>query len=143
MPIDYRIDHARRLVIARGRGVFTDADMIAYQQDVWSQAEVAGFDELIDMTDVEEISAPVPASPHIQHLAGLAAAQDHPTSAGRFAIVAPGALAFGLARQYQIYRELDARSKKQVGVFRTLVEALSFLGLETVEDLGLAKKGTA
>jgi hypothetical protein len=135
MPIDYYIDHARRLVVARGRGVFADAEVFAYQREVWSRSEVAGYDELVDMTEVVEIAAPSPAGPRIEQLAGVAAAQDNPTSAGKFAIVAPGSLAFGLGREYQIYRELDLRSKKQVGVFRTLVEALSFLGIDSLENL--------
>ena len=79
------------------------------------------------------IAAPLPAGPRIRQLASEAAAQDHPESAGKFAIVAPSSLAFGLGREYQTYRELDLRSKKQVGVFRTLAEALSFLGIETLE----------
>jgi hypothetical protein len=94
---------------------------------------VAGYDELVDMTDVEEIAAPAPAGPRMQQLAGEAAAQDAPTGAGKFAIVAPSALAFGLARQYQTYRELDVRTKKQVGVFRTRAEALAFLGIESLD----------
>jgi hypothetical protein len=139
MPIDYYIDHARRLVLARGRGVFSDPDIVAYQREVWSQPEVAGYDELVDMTEVEEIAVPLPAGPRIQQLASEAAAHDPPGRAPRFAIVAPSPLAFGLGRQYQIYRELDSRSTKQVGVFRTLPEALSFLGIETSEGLGFCQ----
>jgi hypothetical protein len=29
--------------------------MVAYQREVWSQAEVAGYNELVDMTAVEQI----------------------------------------------------------------------------------------
>jgi hypothetical protein len=129
MPIDYSIDHARRLVVARGRGVFSDADVFAYQREVWSRPDVAGYDELVDMTDVEGIAAPSPTGPRMQELASLAAARDLPAGAGKFAIVAPDPLAFGLGRAYQAYRELDPRSTKQVGVFRTLGEALVFLGV--------------
>jgi hypothetical protein len=132
MPIDYYIDHARRLVIARGRGVFVDADVFAYVREVWSRPEVAGYDELVDMTAVERIALPSPAGPRIQQLAELAAAHDPAASAARLAIVAPNSLAFGLGREYQIYRGLDSRSRKEVGVFRILAEALSFLGIETL-----------
>ena len=41
----YQIDHARRLVVARGKGVFADADVFAYQREDWSQPDVAGYDE--------------------------------------------------------------------------------------------------
>jgi hypothetical protein len=53
MPIDYHIDHAHRLVVARGRGIFSTSDVMTYQLEVWSQPEVAGFDELVDMSGVE------------------------------------------------------------------------------------------
>ena len=134
MPIDYYIDHARRLVVAQGRGVLADTEVFAYQQEVWTQPEVAGYDELVDMTEVEEIAAPVPAGPRLQQLAALAAAQDPPAGPGKLAIAAPSSLAFGLVREYQAYRELNVHSKKQVGVFHTLAEALSFLGIDTLEE---------
>jgi hypothetical protein len=35
MPIDYLIDHDRRFVQARGRGILTDADVFGYQHEVW------------------------------------------------------------------------------------------------------------
>ena len=132
MPIDYRIDHVRRLVIARGKGVFTDAELFAYQREVWSQPELAEYDELVDMTEVVEIAVVRPTGPRLQKLAGEAAAKDPATGAGKFAIVAPGSFAFGLGRQYQAYRESDERSRKQVGVFRTMKEALEFLEIESL-----------
>jgi hypothetical protein len=135
MPIDYFINHARRLVVARGRGVFTEADFVAYQREVWSQSAVAGYDELVDMTEVEEIVTPRPAGPRIRQLSAEAAAQDPLGSTAKLAIVAPGSLAFGLGREYQTYQELDPSSRKQVEVFRILGEALSFLEIECLEDL--------
>ena len=134
MPIDYYIDHGQRLVVARGRGVFTGTDMFAYQREVWSRPDVRGYDELVDMTNVEAIETPSPAGLRIRQLATEAAAQDDPASATKFAIVAPDSLAFGLGREYQSYRDLDARSRKQVGVFRTLAEAVAFLGKGLTES---------
>jgi hypothetical protein len=46
------------------------------------------------------------------------------------AVVAPDNLAYGLGRMFQAYRELDRRSTKEVGIYRTMEEALAFLGLE-------------
>jgi hypothetical protein len=133
MPIDYQIDHARRLVVARGRGVFAESDMFAYQREVWSHPEVEGYDELVDMTHVEAIAVPQPTAPGMRKLAALAGSQDPPAGIAKFAIVAPDPLAFGLGRQYQAYRELDPQSTKTVGVFRTMDEALSFLGIEGLQ----------
>jgi hypothetical protein len=56
MPIEYRIDSERRIVIARGYGTFTHADVLRYQRDVWSRPELAGYDELVDMSHVELIA---------------------------------------------------------------------------------------
>jgi hypothetical protein len=61
----------------------------------------------------------------------MSAAMDPGQSLARFAIVAGEDLAFGLGRMYQAYRGLDARSSKQVGVFRALAEALAFLRVES------------
>ena len=56
MPIEYRIDHDRKLVVAKGRGTVTDPDVFGYQREVWSRDDVAGYDELIDMSEVEHIA---------------------------------------------------------------------------------------
>ena len=126
MPIEHAINHARRLVIARGRGTLTDQDIFGYQSAVWSNAEVAGYDELMDMTDVEHIR--LQSMDRVQQLAKVSAGMDAPSSASKFAIVAPDDVAFGLGRMYQTYRSLDKRSTKEVGVFRSWEEALTFLG---------------
>lgn len=143
MPIDYYINHSRRLVIARGSGTFTESDVLGYQREVWSRPDVAGYHELVDMSDVREIALPASASSSLHQLATEAAAMDQPGTASKLAIVAPERLAFGLGRMYQAYRELDPRSTKQVGVFRTLIEAMSFLGIETLEDPGASPNPAA
>ena len=128
MPIRYHIDHPRRLVVASGFGRFTDDDAFGYQQDVWSRADVAGYHELVDMSRVTHIELPAPE--RIKDLAALAAGMDDPTKPSKFAIVAPAHLSFGLGRMFQAHRQFAPGSTKEVGVFRTLSEALEFLGVE-------------
>ena len=125
MPIEYQIVHERRLVMAQGRGTFTSQDVFRYQRDVWSLPEVAGYDELMDMTQVEDID--LPSTERVRELARLSAEMDARSTTSRFAIVAPSEFSFGLGRLYEIFRSLDARSTKNVGVFRSLDEALAFL----------------
>ena len=125
MPIDYEIDHDRRLVIARGRGTLTDEDVFSYQRSVWSRSDVAGYDELIDMSGVERIE--LPPGDRVADLAKYAAAMDRDARASKLAIIAPKDLAFGLGRMYQAHRGLEHRSTKNVGVFRSQEEALAFL----------------
>lgn len=125
MPIEYTIDHTRRLVMATGRGTLTGEDIFGYQKDVWSRPEVSGYNELMDMTDVEKID--LRSVEHIKQLAELSASMDTTASQSKFAIVAPGDYAFGLGRMYESYRRLEGRSTKQVGVFRSHGEAMEFL----------------
>jgi hypothetical protein len=124
MPIDYQIDHARRLVSAKSWGVMADADVFAYQKAVWTRPDVAGYHELMDMSAVENIATP--SIDRLRELARISAAMDV-CSPSKFAIFAPSDLTFGFGRMYQAYRSLNERSVKRVGVFRSLAEALAFL----------------
>ena len=117
MPIAYRIDHDNRLVVARGYGLFSPGDVFDYQTTAWSDPGLAGYDELIDMTHVTEVS--LPSAQRIQELASVAARMDVATVRSRFAIVAPTDLAYGLGRMFKVYREADERGSKEVGVFRS------------------------
>ena len=130
MPIEYEIDKERRLVTARAKGTVAHDDFIAYQLGVWSRDDVAGFDELVDMTQAEAIV--VASMDAIPRLANLSARMDAPSSS-RLAIVASDDNAFGLGRMYETYRTLDSRSTKEVGVFRTMPEALAFLRRDGTE----------
>ena len=126
MPIEHTIDHDRRLVVARGRGILTDRDVFDYQRGVWSRPEVAGYDELVDMSGIEGID--LPSIERVRELAQLSAAMDEGAPPSRLAIVAPKDYAFALGRLYEAYRGLDQRSRKHVSVFRTVEDALTWLG---------------
>jgi hypothetical protein len=141
MPITYRIDHENRIVIARGYGTFTDDDVFNYQRAAWSGRDVVGYDELVDMTYVSEIE--LPSVQRVQDLASVAANMDLTSAPSRFAIVAPGDLAFGLGRMFQAYREGENRSTKNVRVFRSLKEALAFLKIEEAPPLPPLPPGIA
>lgn len=133
MPIAYRVDHKLRLIVAVAHGTLTVDDLFAYQREVASQSDAEAYDELVDMTPVTRL-VPGP-SPRARDLASLAASTDRPDVRSRFAIVAPSDLAFGLARMYQSYRESDARTTKDVSVFRTIAEAQAHLGIEGPVEL--------
>ena len=128
MPIAYRVDHEARVVVAAGHGVLTDSDVFGYQGGAWSRADVAGYNELIDMTHVDQIA--LPSADRIRDLATISAEMDDPKTRTRLAVVVTDNFAFGLGRMLQAYRELDRRSTKEIGIFRTMEEALAFLELE-------------
>ncbi|HKA36523.1 MAG TPA: hypothetical protein VKH43_06850 [Thermoanaerobaculia bacterium] len=125
MPIDFEIDHKHRLVTARGLGTLTHEDVLGYQMGVWGRTDVAGYDELVDMSGVEEIA--LISMDAVPRLASLSARMDPPDGKSRLAIVAPSDFAFALGRRYETFRGLDPRSTKEVRVFRSLAEALAFL----------------
>src|SRR5260221_12600686 len=125
MPIEYQIDHRRRLVVAKGQGRLTDEDVFGYQLQVWSQPEVEGYNELVDMSEVEHIV--VPSAARIKELAELSAGMDPPGKASNFAIVASEQIANELGQLFRVYRQLDPRSTKKVAVFKSVVEALQWL----------------
>ena len=125
MPIEYKVDHAHKLVRARGFDVLTDADVFGYQQSAWSSPEVAGYDEIVDMTDVSRIA--LPSVERMRDLARLSKGMEARGAGSRLAIIAPGDVAYMLGRLYKGMRALTG-GRKQVGVFRTEREALAFLG---------------
>ncbi len=143
MPIEYRIEHSRRLVLARATGTVTVADVFGYHHEVWSRPDVVGYDELVDTREMEAIT--LTSADRLRDLAVVSASMDPAQGEGKVAIVASQDLTFGLGRMYAEYRRLDPRSTKELGVFRTMAEALAFLGLETMPDLwpdGLTKRST-
>ena len=107
IPIEYRIDHERRLVLASGCGTLTDQDVFGYQREVWSRPDVVGYKELIDMSEVDHIA--LPSANRVRDLAQLSAGMDQGSAGSKSAIVAPSDIAFGLGRMYQTYRELQVR----------------------------------
>jgi hypothetical protein len=125
MPIEYQIDHPNRLVIGKARGILTKDEMFHYQHEVWSRTDVKGYNELIDMSEVENIETP--GINRITELAKLAVAMDEKTISTKFAIVAPDDMAYGLGRMYETYRNLNNRSTKQVAVFRSLQDAMTLI----------------
>ena len=125
MPIDFVIDHERQLIMTKAHGTMTHEDIMWYQHAIRSRPELNGYNELVDMSQVERIA--LQSIERVRELAARSAGMDGDSPPSRFAIVAPTEEAFGLGRMYQTYRSLDERSTKEVGVFRTLEEALAFL----------------
>jgi hypothetical protein len=93
-------------------------------QSVWSHARLAGYDELLDMTAVDRIE--IPSTERLRELARLSAAMDVPVPS-RVAIVANDLVTTGIARMYEMFRELDPRSTRDVSVFRKVEEAVLWL----------------
>jgi hypothetical protein len=124
MPLRYAVDDEHRIVITTGYAVLTDQELFEYKQSVWSRPEVAGYDELLDAREVEKVD--IPSAERLRELARLSAAMDVNVPS-KVAIVASDPVTFGIARIYEILRELDPRSTREVSVFRAVEEALVWL----------------
>jgi hypothetical protein len=128
MPLVFRLDREARVVVAAGYGTLTDVEVFEYQSKIFALDEAIGYDELVDLTHVTEIA--LPSTDRVRELASLAVGMDATHGNSKLGIVAPGDLAFALGRMFQTTRGLDPRSTTEVGVFRTMADALAFLGLE-------------
>jgi hypothetical protein len=128
MPLVFRLDHDARVIVTAGYGTLTDDEAFEYQRQTGSLEEAIGYDELVDMTRVTHIALPSPE--RVNDLAAAAAGMDAVRRSAKFAVVAPDDLAFGLGRMFQTRRELEPGSTTEVGIFRTMEEALAFLGVD-------------
>ena len=124
MPLRYQIDDTNRLVLTTGHGALTDQEVFEYKQSVWSLERVAGYDELIDMRDVQKLD--VPTAERLRELARLSAAMDVRVPS-KVAIVANDPITVEVARTYQVLRKLDRRSTRKVSVFLTVEQAALWL----------------
>ena len=118
MPASYTIDAARQLVISRGVGELTEADLLAHQRQLQHDpAFVPTFRQLWDLTGVTggQITAA-----GVRTLAAVTVFQP----GTRRAIVVQGLLAYGLARMFQLWRSVQG---ERIAVFRELAPALAWL----------------
>jgi len=125
MPIEYEIDSARRLIIATPKGMVTFEDMAEYQKQVWGQAELAGYCELINMNGVTAIRDDT--MDNIQKLVKLSGTTDRLIGRSKLAIVASSDFHYGMGRMYKVLRENHPGSTKEVEVFRKQDDALRWL----------------
>lgn len=125
MPLDHAIDHAARLIQTRAHGILTSEEIWDYQRTVDSRPELKGYNEIIDMTDVQVM----PAAPRekLRALAQTSSALDAPDKPCRLAIVAPTDLSFAIGRQFETLRNLMPTSHKPARTFRSRAEAMVWL----------------
>ena len=128
MPLEYRIDRERKVVFATAASILSDEDVFAYQREVWSRGDLAGYDEVVDLGQVEKLA--LSSNDQVRALAELASAMDVPGASSRLAIVAPHDLAYGFARMFETYRTMNQRGTKVVSVFRSMQAALDWLDVE-------------
>jgi hypothetical protein len=128
MPLEYRIDRERRVVFAAAPRILSDEEVFAYQREAWSRGDLVGYDEVVDLSLVEDIV--LSPGDRVRALAELSSAMDVSGVPSKVAIVAPHDLAYGFARMFETYRTMNRSGSKVVSVFRSMQAALDWLGAE-------------
>ncbi len=129
MPISYRIDRERKLVLTTATGVLTDDELLDHKQALIGDPEFEpGMRELSDVRTIERLAV-TPAG--VRKMVALD--QEHLDRLGdyRLAIVAPADASFGTARMYQMLTEANVQN---IGVFRDMAEAEQWLEVARAED---------
>jgi hypothetical protein len=119
-----RIDRDHHRVVTTWGARVTDAALMTYQQTVWRDPSLKGFDELIDFRALAEIEV---TTEGLEGVAHVAAGMDAEIGQSRFAIVVSDSLSFGLSRMYEALREVSGKSSRKVMIFQRMEEALAWL----------------
>jgi len=122
MPISYRIDPDRALVLAEAWGVLTDHDILAHKTNLANDPTFAPT--MAQLTDVRRIERLDVTAAGVRAMVAHDAAHAERRAGHRLALVVPSDSAFGMARMYQL---MGGQDEGGVGVFRTMEEAREWL----------------
>jgi hypothetical protein len=115
MPMTYRVDGERHLVLVALTGIVTLEEIAAVLEGNRGLPLDDRWRELVDVSEMTELAA---SGTHLQQLAQVATAPRF----GRVAIIAPNPLTFGLARMYAL-----SAGAENVQVFHELADAETWL----------------
>ena len=122
MPISYRIDRERALVITEAWGVLTDEDILDHKTRLLNDP---GFEpKLMELSDIRSIERLDVTQAGIKAMVQHDAANLARRAGHRVLLVVPNDLVFGMARMYELMGSRDAGG---VEVFRSMEEADAWL----------------
>jgi hypothetical protein len=122
MPVSYRIDNERRLILTSAEGCVTFAEVQTHQDQLLSDpAYDPSFDQLIDGTAATEFALSADEARQV-------AKRQLVSKQSRRALVATEAAIFGMGRLMAAYQEIYGLSN--VEVFYKLEEALEWLNIK-------------
>ena len=119
MAAFYKIDKERRLVLSSAAGVFTKEDVLGHMERLSKDPDFdPDFSQLIDFRQVTAFEI---GPEDVRQLAERNLFSAH----SRRALLVKDDLQFGLARMFEIHRELQGETG--IRVFRSLDEALGWI----------------
>lgn len=126
MLVSHRIDHDSKVIIT----TFAPEDVTLkifletfnnYQDELKYLPDFQEYNELVDFRPITSIN--ITAS-ELKQLSNLASKQDTREIVTKLALLVDSKPAFTLAKVYEVIRNLNPASKKQVKVFQEFEEAL-------------------
>jgi len=119
VPAFYKIDKERKLVMSAGSGVLTREDLLGHQERLLKDPEFdPTFSQLLDFTHITKVDI-TPEDVRLAARKTIFSPQSHR------AMLVKDDLQFGLARMFEIHRELNG--EKGIRVFRNIDEALDWV----------------
>jgi hypothetical protein len=129
MLVSHRIDHDSKVIIT----TFAPEDVTLklfletfnkYQDELKYLPDFQKYNELVDFRPITSIN--ITAS-ELKQLSNLASKQDTREIVTKLALLVDSKPAFTLAKVYEVIRNLNPASKKQVKVFQEFEEALDWV----------------
>lgn len=121
MPADYKIDKGRRFVLSTGTGLLSREDILGHMDRISVDPDFdPTFSQLLDFTRVTEVGF---GPDEVRQFAE----RNIFSSRSRRAFVVQNDLHFGLARMFEIHREL--RGETGIAVFRSMEDAMDWIAV--------------
>lgn len=128
MAAQHIIDTEARLIITRWKGDAIDIELIEalkrYQRDIQTNPEYLDYNELVDFREAGTLQV---STEGIKSIGRIASATDGEARHRKLALIVASDLAFGLARMYEVYRDVVRKSNKEIRTFKDEDEARDWL----------------
>ncbi len=127
MPIQSTVEQRNRTIVSRATGHITLQDLTNHLASLWVGPENAGFNEIFDWSDVDQIDV---SMAELRNFAGPANAFYDDSSPSKLAIIAPGRRGARMAQQYRNFREMRGGKDPEIEVFPDMASARAWLEIE-------------
>ena len=128
MPANHQINNKSKIIVTTWIGEARDIDFIEaikkYQHDIQNQPEYIDYNELVNFSKMTKIKL---TAGGIKSIGKIASTTDNSDGHKKLALIVTSKLAFGLARMYEVYRNISSNAKKELRIFNNEKEALKWL----------------
>ena len=130
MPARHDIDNKNNLITTTWTGKVSDSEMVdalrEYQREIKSNPDYFDYNEIVDFSEVTHIHITFKGMEEIRE---IAIRSDRTEINTKLAFITVSPLAYGLARIYEVYRNVQSTANKTVKVFKKASDAYKWLGI--------------